>query len=204
MRPYRNPISEDQGCAALRTNYKSNADFNRWAREDIGRYVRAINSYDGYEVMRLKDSEDTTENNRYNTLISQIQIAETNLDAYIKCLQKDIVQRTDYSSRLYNLQQDRETARTLANHYKGIAKEAKERASDIENPYTKTTWWESWFPLGRPMRKENVPVLLSISILMLVFSLGIFLRFAGLELKFATIGESANSFMKNLNTRKYP
>jgi hypothetical protein len=114
------------------------------------------------------------------------------------------VQRNDYSSRIYTLQQDREAARKAAEERKNVAKEAKERAAVVQDPYTNTTWWETWFPLGRPMRKENVPVLLSVSILMLVFSSGIFLRFAGLELKLDSIGEATNGLIKNLNTRKYP
>ncbi len=154
--------------------------------------------------MGLKNSNNPEENSRYNTLISHLQVAENNLDSYTQCLQKDLLQRTDYSSRIYNLQQDREVARQAAEDRKNIANEAKERVTDVQDPYSKTTWWETWFPLGRPMRKENVPVLLSVSILMLVFSLGIFLRFAGLELKLASIGESTNSLIKNLNTRKYP
>lgn len=196
--------TEDSSCAAYRLNYRSTADYERFAKQDIGQYVTAVSSYTGDQVMQLKNSRVPTENATYTTLLAQLQIAENSLNSYISCIQKDILQRNDYSSRIYNLQQEVEQARKRTQQLKETASEAKERSQDVQNPYNKTTWWETWFPLGRPIQKENVPVLLSVSILMLVFSLGIFLRFAGLELQIASISASVNSFAKNLNSRKYP
>ena len=122
----------------------------------------------------------------------------------MKCINKDILQRNDYASKIYTMQQELETTRKEAEAKKQSLKEAKERAEQLENPYNNTTRWETWFPLGRPIQKENVPVLISISIVMLIFSLGIFLRFAGMELRFQSIQTSTNSFLKNINSGKYP
>jgi len=196
--------TEDRSCATNRLNYKSTADYERFAKQDIGQYVTAVSSYTGDQVMQLKNSRNPAENASYDVLLGQLQTAENKLNSYISCIQKDIIQRNDFSSRIYNLQQEVETARKNTQQLKETANEAKERSQDVQNPYSKTTWWETWFPLGRPIQKENVPVLLSVSILMLVFSLGIFLRFAGLELQFTSISTSVNSLAKNLNSRKYP
>jgi hypothetical protein len=104
---------------------------------------------------------------------------------------------------MYTLQQDIENLRKELKEKQETVNEAKERSETLRDPYTKTTWWELWFPLGRPMKKEHVPVLLSVSIFMLIFSLGIFLRFAGFELRFEAIQSTVNSYVKPTNARKY-
>jgi leucyl-tRNA synthetase len=180
------------------------AAFESNAKPRIQSMIDAIGGYSGDQVMNLKNSRDVNENATYNRLIDQLQIAENTLNSGITCIQKDILQRNDYSSKLYTLQQEVEQARKTSLERKQTAEEAKERSMEVQNPYANTTWWETWFPLGRPIQKDNVPVLLSVSVLMLVFSLGIFLRFAGQELKFVPISPSVNSLLKNINPRKYP
>jgi hypothetical protein len=199
------PIPEqDRNCNINRLSYKSMASFETNAKPRIQPLVDAIGGYSGDQVMNLKNSRDVNENATYNTLISQLQVSENTVSSMINCIQKDILQRNDFTSRLYTLQQEVEEARKQAANRKQTLAEAKERSAEIQNPYNNTTYWESWFPLGRPIQKENVPVLLSVSILMLVFSLGIFLRFAGQDLQFVSLTSSANSFLKNVTPRKYP
>jgi hypothetical protein len=180
------------------------ADFERVGQPLIKPFIDAISGYSGDQVIQLKESRDGNQNMTYSTLLSQLQVAENTVASYIRCIQKDIVQRNDISSRLYTLQQEVEDARKVASERKQTLEEAKERSTEVQNPYNNTTWWETWFPLGRPIRKDNVPVLLSVSILMLVFSLGIFLRFAGLELQLVSLSSAANSFISKVNSTKYP
>ncbi len=195
--------SQDQTCSTKRLAYKSMADFERIGKPDIQSKLDTISGYTGAQIEALMSSTDGAKKTEYYGLLSKLQVLENDLDAYINCINNDIIQRNDYSSRLYTLQQEIESTRKEVQDKKQIANDARERSDQIENPYNKTTWWESWFPLGRPIRKENVPVLISISILMLVFSLGIFLRFAGKELRFESITNSTNSLLKNINSRKY-
>jgi hypothetical protein len=195
---------EDRNCNPNRLAYKSMAAFETNGKPRIQPFLDAIGGYSGDQVMNLKNSRDVNENATYNTLISQLQIAENTVNSFINCIQKDILQRNDFTARLYSLQQEVEEARKIAKTRKETVAEAKERSAEIQNPYNNTTYWESWFPLGRPIQKENVPVLLSVSILMLVFSLGIFLRLAGQDLQFVSLAASTNSFVKNIAPRKYP
>ena len=196
--------AQDLNCNDKRLNYKSMADFQRFLKGQIQGYLDNISGYTGDQIQVLKNSQKPEENARFFSAVDSLQLAENILNAHIQCINKDIIQRNDYASKLYTLQQEIETKRKETEEKKGIVREAKERSSDLENPYNKTTWWESWFPLGRPIQKESVPVLISVSILMLVFSLGIFLRFAGMELKFQSIQETANSIFTKVNSRKYP
>jgi hypothetical protein len=199
---------QDTSCATIRQNYESQQAFTAFKEatgpEDIKTLVDSFKNVTGNQYSTLMNSDNPLDNNQRIQLLDNLMLAENILNVHLKCLNKDIIQRNDYVSKIYTLQQEVESVRKEASEKKETVKEAEERASQLENPYTKTTWWETWFPLGRPIQKENVPVLLSVSIGMLVISLGIFLRFAGLELRFESIQPSANSFLKNIRASKYP
>lgn len=194
---------QDLNCTNKRVDYKSTADYERFLKGQIQGYINGISGYTGDQIEVLKNSREVAQNTAYRTALDNLILAENVLNSNIQCINKDILQRNDYSSRLYSLQQEIEGLRKELESKKQIAKDAQERSDQLENPYNKTTWYELWFPLGRPIKKENVPVLLSVSIIMLVFSLGIFLRYAGMELRLESIGSSTNSFIKNINSRKY-
>ena len=196
--------SQDPNCINNRLHYKSIADYERFKKVEFQGYLDTIKSYTGARIEQLKNSNNVADTTLYNDALSKLQLAENNVNAFLQCLNKDIIQRNDYAAKLYDLQQEIEALRKEANEKKGIVLEAKERSTQLDKPYTHTTYYESWFPLGRPMQKESVPVLLAISIFMSIFSLGIFLRFAGKELRFDSVGSSTNAFLKNMNIRKYP
>ncbi len=195
--------SQDLGCATARRDYKSTADYERFLKGNIQQRVDVIGGYTGSQIELLKNSRDPQQSQAYLNAINNLQLAENLLAQNISCINKDLLQRNEYSSRIYTLQQEIEALRKEAQDKKEIVSEAKDRASTLENPYNKTTKYELWFPLGRPIRKENVPVLLSVSILMLVFSIGIFLRIAGLELRLDSIQSASNSIFKSVNPAKY-
>lgn len=199
---------QDTSCATIRQNYETLQAFTAFKDAtgpgDIKTLVDSFKNVTGNQYFTLMNSRDAVETNQRIQYLDNLMLAENILNAHLSCLNKDIIQRNDYTSKIYTLQQEIEQTRKEVNEKKQVANDAQERASQLENPYTKTTWWESWFPLGRPIQKENVPVLLSISIVMLVLSLGIFLRFAGMELRFDSLQSSTNSFVKNIQARKYP
>jgi hypothetical protein len=198
------PPALDRDCSDKRNNYVSVARYNSFLKPQIQQYVDAIREITGDNIESMKASRDPVQTQQYNTVLQNLQLAETAVNGHIQCINKDIIQRNDYASRLYNLQQEIENLRKEVKEKKETWSEAKERSNQLENPYEKTTWWETWFPLGRPIRKENVPVLLSVSIVMLVLSLGVFLRYAGFELRLDSIQTSTNSFLKQINSGKYP
>jgi hypothetical protein len=194
---------EDSTCSTSRVNYRSIELYERNLKPTLDGYANAIRSITGSTLETWKNSNQVADTQQYTAALNNMTLLENNLEQNMQCIQKDILQRNLYSSRLYTLQQEIETTRKELEQKKGIVSEAKERASLVQNPYSNTTWWETWFPLGRPIKKDTVPVLLAVSIFMLVFSLGIFLRFAGLELQLIPLQESTTSFLKIPNSRKY-
>ncbi len=203
MRRATSPPRPSTNCATARSNYSSQANYERFLKGQLQGYVDTLNGFTGDQIQRLKDSRNSTDTVLYNEALDTLQLAETNLSSTIRCIQEDILQRNEVSSKIYTLQQDIENLRKELKEKQEIVSEAKERSETLRDPYTKTTWWELWFPLGRPMKKESVPVLLSVSIFMLVFSLGIFLRFAGFDLKLEAIQTTVNSYGNPASARKY-
>lgn len=158
-------LSPDAKCVNIRIHYTTLDGYNNAK----ARYLNT-SSLGNFEGVRAPN-------------VASLQTMENGVDILRKCIQGEIIQRQDYVSQIYNLQKTLESKKEEAKKRVNIAKEAKERAASIENPYEKTTVWESWFPLGRPLQESSVPVLLSLAILFLVLSLGMFLRLAAIEFR---------------------
>lgn len=127
--------------------------------------------------------------------LGTLTVFEDRVKAFLKCVQNDIIAQQRYSGKIYNLQSEVRDKQKSVNEMEKTAQEAKERAKFLEDPYAKTTRWESWFPLGRPLQKESLPVLLSIALLFCVLSLGMFLRLAQIELKLSWGGDFGPSYL---------
>jgi hypothetical protein len=195
MRRVRPVQAEESSCSALRPNYQSMERFLQYKdasplnTTDIGVYVSSQLESDLQN--QGTPSEQASAQARVNANLAQLRLAEQTVQNMSKCVQQDILSKQTYSGQIYSLQQEIEQKQSELDTSEQTAKEAKERAQLLENPYTKTTVWESWFPLGRPLEKSSLPVLLSVALLLLVLSLGMFLRLANIEMN---LGFSESSF----------
>jgi hypothetical protein len=172
-------------CAAVRGKYASNDAFlqyktNTLKTDELRAYVASQLATD------LKNQGDADAQRRLLENGTKLQTLEYELSSLQKCVQSDLLTAQDVSAKVYSLQKELDMAEKEANETKASVQEAKERATLLEQPYSKTNNWESWFPLGRPLRQESVPVLLSFAILFLTLSLGMFLRLAGFAFVFQT------------------
>jgi hypothetical protein len=172
-------------CAAIRGKYDSSDAFLQYKRstlktDDLRAYVASQLASD------LQSRGDADVQRRLLENGTKLQTLEYELSSLQKCLQTDLLTAQDVSAKVYSLQKELDMAEKEAKETQVSVKEAKERATLLEQPYAKTNHWESWFPLGRPLRQESVPVLLSFAILFLTLSLGMFLRLAGFLFIFQT------------------
>lgn len=145
-----------------------------------------------------------------NDVISQkmndLKMLETDVQSVLGCLQKEIVQRENISSEIYDLHQQMKEKKEQVTTKDINVKSSKERAALLRDPYSETTVWESWFPLGRPLEKSSVPVLWTMALIFLVVSLGLFLYMVGFQLevvnKFTegTVTKATNSFTSMFKT----
>jgi hypothetical protein len=191
MRALPSIPNEDGSCNTARQNYSSLEKYTTFKESTIfntDELATYINQ--GQLEADIKDNSLPEAQQGITENLTKLANKEENMNYYTRCISKDINQKQDISSEIYTIQKTLEQKREELKDKEEIAAQAKERASLLEKPYNKTTVWEAWFPLGRPLKKESVPVLLGLSIFFLVLSLGLFLRLASIELQFSTQGYS--------------
>jgi hypothetical protein len=64
---------------------------------------------------------------------------------------------------------------------------AKDRVAYLRNPEDKTSYYESWFPMGRPMQNGSVPFFIAINSFLTIFLVLILSTFMGLNISFMTM-----------------
>jgi hypothetical protein len=124
---------------------------------------------------------------RTSDVISQkmndLKTLETDVQSVLGCLQKEIIQRENISSDIYILHQQAKEKRETVTTKDINVRSSKERVAALRDPYSSTSVWESWFPLGRPLEKISVPVLWTMALIFLTVSLGLFLYIAGFHIE---------------------
>lgn len=62
---------------------------------------------------------------------------------------------------------------------------ARDRVAYIRHPEEHTSYYESWFPINRPMQRESVPYFIAVTVFLLVFSLLVGLSLIGVNINVA-------------------
>ena len=192
------PDTATPTCQNLRGSYQSMERFltykdTRLNTDDIATYVGGLLASD----LQNKGSpqQQAAAQQRVNVNLGKLRVLEQNVASMTKCVQNDIIQKQKYSVKIYSLQSEVQEKEAEMDSMKKIANEAEERADLLEKPYSKTTRWETWFPLGRPLEQTSLPVLLSFALLFLVLSLGMFLRLAHIDLKLGWTQNSGSGYL---------
>jgi hypothetical protein len=75
---------------------------------------------------------------------------------------------------------------------------ARDRVGYIRNPEKHTSFYESWFPLGRPMDKKSIPILIAINTFLFIAGIFVIMTIFGLKISFplssTSTSYSTNSF----------
>ena len=178
-------------CVELRPKYQTMESFLKYKDSNLNlsnleTYVGGILAADLQN--RGSATDQAAAQSRLSTNMSALSLFEQKVATMVGCVQKDIIQKQTYSGQIYSLQMELEAKQKDVDAMEGQTKEAQERSELLENPYSKTTRWEGWFPLGRPVNQESLPVLLSFALLFLTLSLGMFLRLTGVHLSLNWFG----------------
>ena len=62
---------------------------------------------------------------------------------------------------------------------------AKDRAAALQNVNSKVSYYESWFPLAKPLKQSSLPILIGLTLFMFVLLFGYLLALLGIEIKLA-------------------
>lgn len=131
------------------------------------------------------------------------QINTSNVQGYLNTLKKG---GSEYEKlNLVNecLQEKANVNLDRLNKEKDALEESKDRYEFIANPEMRTSYYEGWFPMNRPMKEGSFFLLFASSLFLLLFSVVVFLRMGGIELNIQMPGymESATGgfFSENRN-----
>jgi hypothetical protein len=61
---------------------------------------------------------------------------------------------------------------------------AKDRVAYIRNPDQNTSYYESWFPMGRPMQPDSIPIFIAVNTFLFIFIILILSSYFGLNISF--------------------
>ena len=70
---------------------------------------------------------------------------------------------------------------------------ARDRVAYIRNPEKHTSFYESWFPLGRPMDKKTIPVLIALNTFLFIAGIFVIMTLFGLKISFPLSSTSTMS-----------
>lgn len=197
-------INADQTptCKSIRPNYTDSSIFNTIKQQTFVDNLEAIGGITGNMYIANKNSTNASSNVKAKDDLAKLIALESILDEYLSCISSDLQEMTRQASKIYSLQDQLKINRKKVSEMKEIAKTAEERSQLVSDPYSQTSYHESWFPLGRPIKKENIPVLVAFSIFFLVFAFAMFLRLSALDLQFVPYVIGQTAFTKNFISTK--
>jgi outer membrane murein-binding lipoprotein Lpp len=122
----------------------------------------------------------TTETPTTNT---QLQNIETQITNTLSCAQERLNTLSNTPSSITRLTSDLTAARAELDAAKQTAQIAKERSQLITNPEKRTSVYEGWFPIFRPLQLTSMLVLLGLALFFTSFSLGILTQLMGFQIQ---------------------
>ncbi len=195
-------VRENTSCGDIRQNYTDKNNFDT-IKSIFDNPLTEIGSITGAVYNANRISSDGAKNVEAKRYLDTLRILENNLNRYLNCVNSDLQEYGRQASKIYKYQDELKDKQNDVKKMKEVANEASERAKLVTDPYSQTSYHESWFPLGRPMKKDNIPVLLALSIFFLVFSFGMFLRLSSLDLQFTSTMTGFNALGTNLISKRY-
>ncbi len=120
-------------------------------------------------INQLKSSAATKNNVLSAGELLQMESLQKDIYNTLACLQEKHSASSNLSNGIYDAQ-----TRILQLNEQIQAKEqdiaiAKDRVAYIRDPDAHTSYYQSWFPMDRPMRPSSIPILLGITVFMAIF-----------------------------------
>ena len=127
---------------------------------------------------------------------------ESDLSQALSCLQNEITAQTQTSTSVTTLYDQKNQLQKRIDDKHKSNQVAKDRVALLTNPERKTTVYESWFPLQRPLKLSTVLILLVIGLFFISIFIGILLKQFGITLDISLetrIPGATSSFSKYIN-----
>jgi len=122
---------------------------------------------------------------------STLNMASADIFATTACIQEEISKLGSTTNNIQSAQSSILDLNTQIEEAKAQVNVARDRVGYIRHPEQTTSFYESWFPIDRPMHVTSVPIFLAITIFIFIFALLIVFSALGINLQVIT---SPNAF----------
>lgn len=139
--------------------------------EEINRVLQTQDSFDRWK------SETSTRLNAASSA-SELASLEATIYATVGCLQEKIAGQRTVSSDIATTQTNILKLQDSLQEQQETIQISKDRLSYLKDPEMHVSYYQSWFPMGRPMKEITVPILIGFSTFMTIASFG-YLLFLG-------------------------
>jgi hypothetical protein len=118
---------------------------------------------------------------------SAITQTESDLTLALTCLQTAVSEKTQGSFSVTSLYDQKLQLQKSIDDKIKTNQVSKDRVALLTNPERKTTVYESWFPLQRPLKLSTLLILLVIGLFFISISIGILLKQFGITLDISLV-----------------
>jgi hypothetical protein len=153
----------------IRARLQSLLTFNDW-KNTTSAQLNAISA----NAQNGSVQPSPTESNTFATLSADI----FNTTA---CIQSELTNLAGTSNTISQMQQEILSTNDAIVQAEADISISRDRVAYIRNPEQRTSYYESWFPLDRPMHVGNVPFFVGATVFILLFGLLLILSFMGVD-----------------------
>ena len=118
--------------------------------------------------------------------LSILMKSESEIFATAACLQEEINTLSGTTNNIQAAQSELLNLSQQIADKEADIKVARDRVAYIRHPEAHTSYYESWFPMGRPMHTSGIPYFIGISVSILLFTIFILLSILGVRISIAT------------------
>lgn len=144
-----------------------------------------------FDTWKNQTTNDLNTLSSKNTLtpaeLTQLSALETDIFNTIDCARAKISSIRASPTNVSNLQEQIVAIQKELDLKQSQYDVAKERALSISHPEEKTSDYEGWFPLGRPMRSSSLFILIGFSIFFTLFFFGLLMSLLGFQIQMSWI-----------------
>ena len=97
------------------------------------------------------------------------------------CIQSQLTNLSGTSNQIHSIQEEIMTTKDAITQSEADSSVARDRVAYIRHPERNTSYYESWFPMDRPMRTSSVPIIVGLTVFVILFGILIIMSFMGID-----------------------
>jgi hypothetical protein len=97
------------------------------------------------------------------------------------CIQSQITNLAGASNQIHSIQEEIMNTKDAITQSEADSSVARDRVAYIRHPERQTSYYESWFPMDRPMHTGSVPIFVGLTVFVILFGILLILSFLGVD-----------------------